>query len=150
MDYPAKSIRMIVSGNINRLLSESKKTRHQICDDLGIKYTTFCDWIKGNSSPKLESLEAMSSYFGVEIGDFFVDFDDPGDISKRLSSYAAHAMTLDVSILDSITDDQFRELINKGFSFRHKSLEEYIRESGRKLVASPEYAWGSPVGDELW
>ena len=31
-----------------------------------------------------------------------------------------------------------------------KSLEEYIRESGKSFVSSEELDWGEPMGDERW
>ncbi|MCR5619981.1 MAG: helix-turn-helix transcriptional regulator [Lachnospiraceae bacterium] len=150
MDTPEIDIRSIVARNINRLLNETKRTRQEVCNDLNIKYTTFCDWLNGNSSPKLESLEAISRYFGIAIGDLFVDLDDPGDIGARLSAYTSRAVALDMSVLDYLTDEQVNELLKKGFSFKHKSLEEYIAESGKKLKAYPEFDWGLPVGGEVW
>ncbi|MBO7363559.1 MAG: streptomycin biosynthesis protein StrG [Lachnospiraceae bacterium] len=59
-------------------------------------------------------------------------------------------MALDMSVLDYLTDEQVNELLKKGFSFKHKSLEEYIAESGKKLKACPEFDWGMPVGGEVW
>ena len=34
--------------------------------------------------------------------------------------------------------------------FRHKTLEERIRESGRELTGIGEIDWGEPQGDEVW
>lgn len=35
-------------------------------------------------------------------------------------------------------------------SFRHKSLEERVKESGKPLKFSKEINWGTPVGNEVW
>ncbi len=35
-------------------------------------------------------------------------------------------------------------------SFRHKTLEERIRESGCKLSGIGELDWGEPQGSEVW
>ena len=35
-------------------------------------------------------------------------------------------------------------------SFRHKTLEERIRESGRELRSIGELDWGQPQGNEVW
>lgn len=35
-------------------------------------------------------------------------------------------------------------------SFRHKTLEERIRESGCELTGIGEIDWGKPQGNEVW
>ena len=35
-------------------------------------------------------------------------------------------------------------------SFRHKTLEERIRESGCELTGIGEIDWGEPQGNEVW
>ena len=34
--------------------------------------------------------------------------------------------------------------------FRHKTLEERVRESGCELTGIGEIDWGEPQGDEVW
>ena len=36
-----------------------------MCDALGVKYTTFTDWVKGNSYPRIDKIELMANYFGI-------------------------------------------------------------------------------------
>jgi transcriptional regulator with XRE-family HTH domain len=143
-------IRAIVASNIKRFCEEKHKTRQDISNDLNIKYTTLCDWFNGNSSPKLESLYDLSRYLGVEVGDFFIDFDHDSSAVARLSEYAKRAVTLDMKILDSLSDEQIMELIKRGFTFKHKTLEEYIAENNGEFKVSREFDWGEPVGREIW
>lgn len=35
-------------------------------------------------------------------------------------------------------------------TFRHKTLEERVKEFGGKLNLDGEYDWGEPVGREVW
>lgn len=37
----------IFSQNLRSLMDKNNKDRNQICDDLGLKYTTFTDWVNG-------------------------------------------------------------------------------------------------------
>ena len=53
-------------------------------------------------------------------------------------------------ILDDLTDEQVKELLDSGFIFSHRRLEDYIDESGKALKLSGEMDWGDPVGAELW
>lgn len=55
----------IMANNIKRLMKKAGKSRVQICDELGIKYTTFTDWVNGNRYPRIDKIELMANYFGV-------------------------------------------------------------------------------------
>ena len=57
---------------------------------------------------------------------------------------------LNMGTLEKLSDFEIRELLAAGFWFDHKTLEEYINESGGQLRVSEEFDWGQPVGDELW
>lgn len=44
-------------------------TNQQLCDDLNFKYTTFMDWIKAVTYPRIGRIEEMAEYFGISISD---------------------------------------------------------------------------------
>lgn len=144
----------LISINISYLLETENKSRKEVCEDLGIKYTTFCDWVKGNTAPGYHNLEKLGQYFEVEPWTFYEDVEVMKmERAKRLGRYAmelAGGKALDMDILEKLDDDQIKNLLTAGFRFRHRSLEEYVELSGRPLKASAEYEWGEPVGRELW
>ena len=55
----------IMSQNIQRLMAKYSKDRNDICRDLGFKYTTFTDWVNGNTYPRIDKIELMANYFNV-------------------------------------------------------------------------------------
>lgn len=55
----------IMAQNIQRLMDKHGKDRNDICRDLGFKYTTFTDWINGNTYPRIDKIELMANYFNV-------------------------------------------------------------------------------------
>lgn len=59
----------ILSKNLKFYLSKSGKGRSDICKDLGISYSTFTDWINGNKYPRIDSIERMANYFGIQKAD---------------------------------------------------------------------------------
>lgn len=140
---------LIVSQNLTRIMQERGISRRKLSNDLNIKYTTICDWIKGHSVPRAKSLTALAGYFGISESEFFIDTNSSGDAVSRLNKYKEELM-LNLSTVEYMTDNQIRELINRGFSFKHRSLEEYIALSGKPLIASPEIDFGKPQGDEIW
>lgn len=44
-----------------------------MCEALGVKYTTFTDWVKGNVYPRIDKIELMANYFGIEKSDLIED-----------------------------------------------------------------------------
>ena len=59
----------IMAKNIQYYMDLYNKTRNDICHDLGIKYTTFTDWIKANTYPRIDKIELMANYFNIEKSD---------------------------------------------------------------------------------
>ena len=47
----------IFANNIKKLLKMRGRTREDVANFLGVKYTTFCDWAKGRTYPKWEKEE---------------------------------------------------------------------------------------------
>lgn len=61
--------KQIMSENIQRLMDSRGIDRNKICADLGFKYTTFTDWVKGKTYPRIDKIEMMAQYFGVNKSD---------------------------------------------------------------------------------
>lgn len=59
----------IMAKNITYYMDLHNKTRNDMCKALGVKYTTFTDWVKGNSYPRIDKIELMANYFGIEKSD---------------------------------------------------------------------------------
>lgn len=59
----------IMARNIQYYMDLTGKTRNDMCGALGVKYTTFTDWVKGKTYPRIDSIEKMANYFGVEKSD---------------------------------------------------------------------------------
>lgn len=61
--------KQIMAKNISYYMSLYGKTRQDMCDALGVKYTTFTDWVNGNSYPRIDKIELMANYFGINKSD---------------------------------------------------------------------------------
>ena len=143
------NVKRILSANLTRFMEDRQISRRQLCEELDIKYTTLCDWVKGRTSPNPAALEAMSRFFGVAVADFYIEVDQPLDPFTRLLKYSGKEAVLELDILEGLSDEQVRELLKKGFTFRHKTMEERVAEFGGKLEFEP-FDWGEPVGREKW
>ena len=69
----------IMAKNILRYMELHEKDRKTICSDLGISYTTFTDWVKGNTYPRIDKIELLANYFGVTKADLVEEHADSSD-----------------------------------------------------------------------
>ena len=73
----------IMAKNIQHYMDLYNKTRNDICQDLGIKYTTFTDWIKANTYPRIDKIELMANYFNIEKSDLIEEHNKESVQSDR-------------------------------------------------------------------
>lgn len=59
----------IMASNIKYYMEKNNLTRQDLCNALGVKYTTLTEWIKGNSYPRIDKIELMANYFGISKSD---------------------------------------------------------------------------------
>lgn len=50
-----------------KLCIEHKKSSYQVAKETGIAQSTLSDWKAGRSEPKLDKLQKLAAYFGVEV-----------------------------------------------------------------------------------
>lgn len=56
----------IMAKNILFYMEQKGKDRMDVCDALGIKYTTFVDWVNAKTYPRIDKIELMANYFGID------------------------------------------------------------------------------------
>lgn len=59
----------IMAENISHFMELTGKTRNDLCKDLNLAYTTVSDWINGKTYPRIDKIELLANYFGVEKSD---------------------------------------------------------------------------------
>ncbi len=108
----------IMARNIRRYMDMKGVTNQQLCDALDFKYTTFMDWIKGVTYPRIGKVEAMANYFGCEKSDLIEeklteekekDNDTLANIivrmrtDKKFSSVVESIYNMDPSKMDAVS-----------------------------------------------
>ena len=110
----------IMSRNIKYYMTRYNKSRSDMCKALGVKYTTFCDWVNAKTYPRIDKIEMMANYFGIEKSDLVeqkssktieLNKKDERDIAKRLEQ-----------TLDQLESDQ------DGLMFSGEPLDDQTRE----------------------
>ena len=59
----------IMAKNIRRLMSDAGVKAKDVCDMLRIPMPTFSDWINAKTYPRIDKIEMMANYFGVQKAD---------------------------------------------------------------------------------
>ena len=59
----------IFSRNLVRHLNSSGKTQREVANAVGVSFGTFCDWTKGRSYPRMDKLQKLADYFGINKSD---------------------------------------------------------------------------------
>ena len=66
-----------MAKNILKYMERDGKSRHEVCHDLGISYTTFTDWVKGKTYPRIDKIELLADYFRISKADLVEDHPIP-------------------------------------------------------------------------
>ena len=98
---PVDDSKQIMARNIKYYMDKKGVTNQQLCNALGFKYTTFMDWIKGVTYPRIGKIEAMANYFGCEKSDLIEDKssqekpNDDGGLSESVKALIAAYIAAD-------------------------------------------------------
>ena len=59
----------IMARNILYYMKLHHKNRTDLSRDLDVPYTTVCEWVKGGAYPRIDKIEMMANYFGIQKSD---------------------------------------------------------------------------------
>ena len=65
--------KITMSNNLKKYLKINNISRNQLSESLGISYSTISDWINGKAYPRIDKIEMMANYFGIEKSDLVED-----------------------------------------------------------------------------
>lgn len=75
------------SKNLHEYVRKSGKTQTQMADIIGVSRATFSDWMHGRSLPRMNKIEALADYFGVNKADLLEEKTDTNNyyINKEVA-----------------------------------------------------------------
>ncbi|MBQ7759043.1 LexA family protein [Anaerotignum sp.] len=68
-----RNSKSILAKNIRHYMELNNKSRNDMCEALGVKYTTLTDWVNGKTYPRIDKIELMANYFGIKKSDLVED-----------------------------------------------------------------------------
>jgi repressor LexA len=63
----------IFSRNLKRYIDKSGRTQKEIAEEIGVGQSTFSDWVKGRIYPRMDKVEKLANYFGIQKSDLVED-----------------------------------------------------------------------------
>lgn len=72
----------VFAKNLKRYMQLNNKTRQEVCQALGYSYYTFSDWVNGKKYPRMDKVEQLANYFGIQKSDLIEDKEDQPAISE--------------------------------------------------------------------
>ena len=116
----------IMAKNIRYYMEKYDKTRQEMCDALGVKYTTFTDWVKGNSYPRIDKIELMANYFGISKSDLVENHEDEKQPTYYLDEDAREAADfLHKNPEYKVLFDASRNISKEDIEFVAKMLDKF-------------------------
>ena len=63
------SNKSVFAKNLQYYMNLNNKTRKDLCDTLGFSYYTVSDWVNGKKYPRMDKVEILANYFGIQKSD---------------------------------------------------------------------------------
>ena len=94
-----------MSNNLKKYLKINKVSRTQLSESLGISYSTISDWINGKSYPRIDKIELMANYFGINKSDLVEDhFEEIKPQGIKIPVLGTVAAGIPISAVEDILD----------------------------------------------
>lgn len=115
----------IMAENIQRLMDSRGIDRNKICADLGLKYTTFTDWVKGNTYPRIDKIELLANYFGVPKSELVEKYTEGYYTDREAAEFAEYLRTRPgARMLFSAAKDISKEDLEKAFKIKKQIIHK--------------------------
>lgn len=136
----------IFSANLEKLMRSRDVDRNKLCSDLGLKYTTVRDWLKGITYPRIGKIELLADYFGVNKSDLIEDKTQEekevkiptSPLVQRITEKAVKLTAPRKQKVLDFTEIQLREQSNKVISLEEDLFEYKVYE---KLSAGTGFSY---------
>ena len=75
----------VFASNLKRYMEVKGKSRNDISEALGISYFTVSDWVNGKKYPRMDKVEMLANYFGIQKSDLIEQKEEKSPEELELS-----------------------------------------------------------------
>ncbi len=61
--------KIVFASNLKQYMDRANIDRNRLCEDLGFKYSTVSEWLAGKKYPRIDKIEMLANYFGIQKSD---------------------------------------------------------------------------------
>ena len=106
----------VFAKNLSNLLARNQKTQADLVADLRLNKSTVSTWVNGTKMPRMNKIEQLANYFGVEKSDLIEDKSDTNEQYYNDSSVSEYAQAIkdnpDLRILFDASKDMSKDDID--------------------------------------
>lgn len=95
----------ILANNLTYYMNLNKIDRNTLCDALKLKYSTVSEWISGKKYPRIDKIELLAEYFGIQKSDLIEDkrindSNEPEEVSLYTLNLKERRLELGLTMLE--------------------------------------------------
>lgn len=102
----------IMAANLKYYMDKNGLSRQDLCQAIGVKYTTLTDWLKANTYPRIDKIELMANYFGITKADLVEERNGHPDDTDAFRERMKQEYGVLFDLVDKASDSQ-RAIIEK-------------------------------------
>lgn len=114
--------KQIMASNIRSHLDSLGLNAKDFSNRLDFKYSTVLDWLNAKTYPRIDKIEKMANYFGVEKSDL-VEAKDANELPNKINS-----------IVRQLNADRQQNVVD----YSSKQLKEQLQEENTKVISIKE------------
>lgn len=103
-----------MSKNLKYYIERSGKDRKTLSEIWGFPYSTVTDWINGNKYPRIDRIEVMAEYFGIQKSDLIEDKKNPTAEDDGISKEKQEL----INFIKTLPEEQIQLLLQVARSIR--------------------------------
>ena len=129
----------VMAENLRRLMQVKGVNATEICNALDFKHNTFSDWVNGRRYPRIDKIEMMANYFGVDKSELIEPYskvEKIKELREQFNQLNAERERLDKEYKEIMLDVEMQEIIYalKQMDIKKKKhVLEYLKLLNKEL-----------------
>lgn len=122
----------IFANNLNYYMKLNNKTRLDVCNDLCFSYTTFTSWCKGQFYPRIDKIESLANYFGIEKSDLI---ENKSDVERQnIKDFAINQSNYDNSKYENNPKTKVEQILELADGLNIQEANYLIKKLNKAVI----------------
>ena len=136
----------IMGDNIQFFMDRAGIERRDFAKAIGVPYSSLTDWLNGRTYPRIDKIERMAQYFGIEKADLVEDRNRKAAASVRIPVYSRVAAGIPLEASGEVVDyEEIPEALSRsgeyfGLRVEGNSMEPKISDGDTIIVRKQDTA----------